>query len=38
MSTEELERIVAEGRARRLQRLESVRLGEGNEGGDVVAG
>jgi hypothetical protein len=33
MSTEELERLVARGRARRLQRLESERLGGGNEGG-----
>ena len=34
MSTEELARIVAEGRARRLQRLESERMGEGG----VLAG
>jgi hypothetical protein len=29
---------VAEGRAKRLQRLESERLGEGDEGSDVDAG
>jgi len=34
MSTEQLERIVAEGRARRLQRLES----EGDQRGDVPTG
>jgi hypothetical protein len=33
MSTEQLERIVAEGRAKRLQRLESERLGKGDGGG-----
>lgn len=31
MSTEELARIVAEGRARRLQRLESERLGKADD-------
>jgi hypothetical protein len=38
MSTAELERLVAEGRARRLQRLESERLGDVDAGGGVVAG
>jgi hypothetical protein len=36
MSTAELERLVAEGRARRLERIESERVGEGDEGVDVA--
>jgi hypothetical protein len=35
MDTEELRRLVAEGRAERLQRLESERLVNGDEGGVV---
>jgi hypothetical protein len=36
MSTAELERLVVEGRARRLERIESERVGEGDEGVDVA--
>jgi hypothetical protein len=36
MSTAELERLVAEGRAKRLQRLESERVGGGDGGGGVA--
>jgi hypothetical protein len=36
MHTAELERLVAEGRAKRLQRLESERLREGVDGGVVT--
>jgi hypothetical protein len=36
MDPEELRRLVAEGRAERLQRLESERLGKGNGGGGVA--